>query len=73
MTIDEMYDTKIDVGDTLLYIGGFNNTYSFIVSEVRQGWLFVTPCLLFTKFYSLIFHKLEEDLVRLYKVKEAFV
>lgn len=72
MNIDEMYDTIIDVGDTLLYTGCFNNTYSFIVSEIRQGWLFVTPCLVFTKFHSPIFHKFEENLVRLYKVKEVF-
>lgn len=71
MNVDEMYDTKIDVGDTLLYAGGSNTTYSFIVGEIKQGWLFVMPCLVFTKFHSPIFHKFEDDLVRLYKVKEA--
>lgn len=69
--IDEMYDTKIDIGDTLPYIGGLYTTYSFIVNEKRQGWLFVNPCDVFTKFHSPIFHKYEEDLVRLYKVKEV--
>lgn len=69
--IDEMYDTKIDIGDTLLYIGGLYTTYSFIVNEKRQGWLFVNPCDVFTKFHSPMFYKCEEDLVRLYKVKEV--
>ena len=72
MTVDEMYDTVISVDDTLLYIGGFNTVYSFVVDEIRQGWLFVKPCEVFTKFHSPIFHKFEEDLIRLYKVKEVF-
>lgn len=69
--IDEMYDTKIDIGDTLLYIGGSYTTYSFIVNDKRQDWLFVNPCDVFTKFHSPIFYKYDEDLVRLYKVKEV--
>ena len=69
--IDEMSDTKIDISDTVLYIGGLYTTCSFIVNEKRQGWLLVNPCDVFTKFHSPIFHKYEEDLVRLYKVKEV--
>lgn len=69
MNVDEMYDTVIGVDDTLLYVGGGDIVYSFIVSEKRQGWLFINPCDVFTKFHSPIFHKYEEDFVRLYKVK----
>ena len=69
--IDEMYDNIIDVDDTLLYVGGDDIIYSFVVNEKRQGWLFVNPCEIFRKFHSPIFHKYIEDLVRLYKVKEV--
>lgn len=71
MTTDELYDAVIRVGDTLLYSGANGITYSFMVDEKRQGWLFVNPCEIFRKFHSPIFHKYIEDLVRLYKVKEV--
>jgi hypothetical protein len=69
--MDKLYDNAINIGDTLLYVGGSDVIYSFIVSEKRQGWLFVNPCEIFRKFHSPIFHKYVEDLVRLYKVKEV--
>lgn len=72
MTTDELYDAVISVGDTLLYSGANGTTYSFMVEEKRQGWLFVNPCEIFKKFHSPIFHKYIEDLPRLYKVKEVF-
>lgn len=72
MTTDELYDAVIRVGDTLLYSGANGTTYSFMVDEKRQGWLFVHPCDIFRGFHSSVFHKYDSDLPRLYKVKEVF-